>query len=145
MAPSAWDRAAAWFMSVQSGGGSWNYHRDEASLPETLSMTAAGVGSLMICQRQLERYRHVKTRHDLTRHRARVRMVPSTDYKPSTSVTQIGQAINRGIAWVGANFAAGNMQDRRSDTLLHALRHRANRGPGRSADDRPRRLVCQGT
>ena len=33
VSPSVWDRAAEWYMSVQSGGGSWNYHRDEAHLP----------------------------------------------------------------------------------------------------------------
>ncbi len=58
--PSVWDRAADWYMSVQSGSGSWNYHRDDPTFPETLSMTAAGVGSLLICQRQLERYRQSK-------------------------------------------------------------------------------------
>ena len=35
VSPSVWDRAASWFMSVQSSAGSWNYHRDEASQPET--------------------------------------------------------------------------------------------------------------
>ena len=47
-------------MSVQSGAGSWNYHRDEPQHPETCSMTAAGVGSLLICQRQLDRYRQTR-------------------------------------------------------------------------------------
>src|SRR5262249_55004585 len=55
--PSVWDRAASWYMSVQSSAGSWNYHRDEPSNPETCAMTAAGIGSLLICQRQLDRYR----------------------------------------------------------------------------------------
>src|SRR5262249_35070308 len=26
VAPSVWDRAAGWYMSVQSSAGSWNYH-----------------------------------------------------------------------------------------------------------------------
>ncbi len=41
---------------AERAGGGWNYHRDGAN-PETVSMTAAGVGSLMICRRQLDRYR----------------------------------------------------------------------------------------
>jgi hypothetical protein len=107
VSPSTWDRAASWYMSVQSSAGSWNYHRDEGT-PETLSMTAAGVGSLMICQRQLERYRHVK--RDMTSLLSElVPEGPAADYKPSTSITQVAQAINRGIAWIGVNFAPGNL------------------------------------
>src|SRR5205085_10139855 len=56
--PEVWDRAARWFLSVQGAGGGWNYHRDEQKYPETISMTAAGVGSLLICERQLAPYRH---------------------------------------------------------------------------------------
>src|SRR5947209_4097736 len=56
VSPSTWDSAAQWFLSVQSAAGSWNYHRDEGS-SETVSMTAAGVGSLLICDRQLAPYR----------------------------------------------------------------------------------------
>jgi len=45
VAPEVWDRAAAWFMSEQSSIGSWNYHRDDPSKPETVAMTATGVGA----------------------------------------------------------------------------------------------------
>ena len=49
--PSVWDRAASWFLSVQASvDGSWNYHRDEPQYGDSLSMTAAGVGSLLICR-----------------------------------------------------------------------------------------------
>ena len=107
VAPSAWDLAAEWYMSVQSSGGSWNYHRDEgASRPETVSMTAAGVGSLLICQRQLDRYRQSKrgTSTLLTA----IGAESSPDYRPSTSNAQIDQAVKRGIAWIGANFVPNN-------------------------------------
>jgi hypothetical protein len=101
---AVWDRAAAWFLSVQSGQGSWNYHRDEPNRPETLSMTAAGVGSLLICQRQLARYRS---------RRAEVRtplLVPlneeakPTRYTPSTSNATFDAAIQRGGVWLGSSF-----------------------------------------
>jgi hypothetical protein len=55
--PQVWDRAAAWFISVQYDDGGWRYHHDEPQWRETVSMTAAGVGSLLVCQRQLARYR----------------------------------------------------------------------------------------
>jgi hypothetical protein len=110
VAPSTWDRIAEFYMSVQSSGGSWNYHRDEgAAYPETVSMTAAGVGSLMICQRQLDRYRRNKREANplLT---ALVQEGGQTDYKPTTSSAQIEQRIRQGLAWIGANFAPSNVK-----------------------------------
>ena len=105
VSPSLWDRAAEWFMSVQSGSGSWNYHRDQTeSWPETLAMTAAGVGSLMICDRQLERYRQKKTGTSPLL----AALVPESahaGFHPSTVSTQIDQAVRRGLAWIGSNFA----------------------------------------
>jgi hypothetical protein len=108
IAPAVWDRAAAWFMSVQGGGGSWNYHRDDPNFPETLSMTAAGVGSLLICQRQLERHRQNK-RDAPSLLTSLVAEGKNVDFKPSTSGAQIEQSIKRGIGWIGANFAPGNI------------------------------------
>jgi hypothetical protein len=108
VSPSVWDHAAEWYMSTQSGGGSWNYHRDEPQHAETLSMTAAGVGSLMICQRQLERYRQNK-RGTSPLLSALVPEGGHEKYHPSTTNAQLNQAINRGLAWIAANFAPGNL------------------------------------
>jgi hypothetical protein len=105
--PSVWDLAAAWYMSTQSGVGSWNYHRD-GQTPETLSMTAAGVGSLMICRRQLDRYR--TQRSDTSPLLAT--LVPEGGHEgfhPSTSSKQIDQAITRGLAWIAGNFDPSNL------------------------------------
>ena len=57
--PNVWDNAARWYMSVQGASGGWTYHRDENSTGETMSMTAAGAGSLMICRRQLAAYKRL--------------------------------------------------------------------------------------
>ncbi len=105
--PAVWDRAASWYMSVQSSAGSWNYHRDDASQRETCAMTAAGVGSLLICQRQLDRYRSVR-RETSSLMTALVSDAERADYRPSNSSAGIGQAVNRGITWLAANFAPGN-------------------------------------
>ena len=77
--PATWERAARWYLSVQSGGG-WTYHPD-ANTPPTVSMTSAGVGSLMICKMQLSPYRKRRERpisplltpvvHRVWRHRGR--------------------------------------------------------------------------
>jgi hypothetical protein len=102
--PSVWDRAAAWHLSVQSPLGSWNYHRDEPQYGETISMTAAGVGSLLICQRQLERFRRSKRGVSplLT---AVVPEASSLQYDIQTSNARIAEGIRRGLAWLGANFS----------------------------------------
>ena len=95
---------ASWYMSVQSSAGSWNYHRDEASQPETCAMTAAGIGSLLICQRQLERYRSTRPRNqlalDAAGHRPAARRFQAVDLRRPDRA-----AVNRGIAWLSANFA----------------------------------------
>lgn len=105
--PEVWDRAAQWFLSVQSPAGSWNYHRDEADTPETLSMTAAGVGSLLICQRQLARYRRGGGTASalLTPLSAEG---PRARYDVTTANARIEQGVKRGMAWLGSNFTTGN-------------------------------------
>jgi hypothetical protein len=106
--PATWDRAASWYMSTQSAAGSWAYHRDEASMnSDTLSMTAAGAGSLLICQRQLEKYRHTR-RGTSVLLKSLEANTGYADYRPSTSNAALDQAIKRGLAWIAANFAPAN-------------------------------------
>ena len=105
--PGVWDRAASWYMSVQSSAGSWNYHRDEGSQPETCAMTAAGIGSLLICQRQLDRYRTTR-RDNSSLLTPLVTEGTRQNFKPGTSATSIDGAIKKGIAWLSANFAPGD-------------------------------------
>lgn len=99
-----WDRAARWFLSTQAPAGSWAYHRDESGAQsDTVSMTAAGVGSLLICQRQLQRYRS-------GRDAANPLLTPLTleglrrRYDVETSAPRIDNALTRGLSWLGANF-----------------------------------------
>lgn len=106
--PSVWDRAAQWYLSVQAPGGSWNYHRDQGE-PETVSMTAAGVGSLLICRRQLEAY--ARFRKGVNPYLTPVDdSGPRTDYAPATTAAQIDAAVARGMNWISANFNTANTQ-----------------------------------
>jgi HEAT repeat protein len=72
-----------------------------------MSMTAAGVGSLLLCRRQLERYRAVREGNNPL-------LVPLTsgnpyqDYKVSTSFAAIDQAVKAGMAWLTSNFTTTN-------------------------------------
>jgi hypothetical protein len=104
VSPRVWDRAARWFLSVQDAAGGWAYHRDEPGAADTISMTAAGVGSLLICQRQLARHKQVvESRHPF--------LVPVlTDpnapgaYRPETTPSAMSAGIRRGLAWLGPRF-----------------------------------------
>ncbi len=100
--PEVFDHAAQWYLSVQAPDGGWCYHPDE-SFQNTLSMTAAGVGSLLICQRQLAKYRkHSETVSSLLTpilgegQRAR--------YDVQVSNARIEQAVKKGLTWLGSNF-----------------------------------------
>ena len=87
----------------QASGGSWNYHRDQPQYLEDLSMTAAGVGSLLLCKRQLERFRQAKRGNNplLT---PIAPENPFHDYEITTSLVQIDQAARKGMAWLAANY-----------------------------------------
>jgi hypothetical protein len=105
--PTVWDRAASWYMSMQSSAGSWNYHRDEAIGPETLSMTAAGTGSLLICQRQLQRYRN-RRNGTSSLLKAVTEDTTNADFRASTTNPQLNAAIKRGMDWISSNFTTAN-------------------------------------
>ncbi len=101
--PAVWERIATWYMSTQFSDGAWVYHHDEPSNGgETISMTAAGVGSLLICRRQLERYRQEA--------RANSPLLTSlatdatSNYKPSISFKDMDQAIGRGMSWISGHW-----------------------------------------
>lgn len=104
IAPAVWERVARWYIGAQSPGGSWNYHRDEQTMwPETVSMTAAGVGSLLICKRQLAPYRRRAAQLSPL-------LIPLDeesqrgDYRVGISEAQFDSSISRGITWLGGNF-----------------------------------------
>ena len=64
--PEVWDHAARYFLSVESSSGSWTYHRDAPNQGETVSMSAAGVGSLLNKRRRGQQRRVSCSRRPLT-------------------------------------------------------------------------------
>jgi hypothetical protein len=102
--PQVWDRAARWYLSSQGSDGGWNYHRDEAHYRDTISMTAAGVGSLLICQRQLAMARSAaQTINPLLTPVGTDANAPGR-YRPETPVAAMNAGISRGIAWISSRF-----------------------------------------
>lgn len=102
-----WDRAAAWYISTQLPSGAWRYHHDEAGGLETVSMTAAGVGSLLICKRQLSRHRRAGDQPSSLLIALKPEG-PDAPYEATTSFSRIDQACSRGMSWLAANFTAAS-------------------------------------
>ncbi|MDB5351109.1 MAG: lyase HEAT-like repeat protein [Planctomycetota bacterium] len=104
--PHIWDKAASWFIGAQGGNGAWNYHPDQGGQwPETISMTAAGVGSLMICQKQLARHRKGQDLiNPLMTPISVDGQAAETRYKVETPAAAITSSINRGVAWLVGHF-----------------------------------------
>ncbi len=100
--PVIWDRAAGFFIGSQRGGGSFTYHPGE-SADETISMTAAGVGSLLICSRQLQPYRQPpRIANSLL-----IPLISEAEkarYAVSTSQSRLDSSIRAGLGWIAANF-----------------------------------------
>jgi hypothetical protein len=103
---SVWDRAAGFYLSVQSPNGTWNYHRDEPAMyPDSMSMTAAGIGSLLICDRQLQRYRHARDAvNPLLTPVATEVQEEQKRYEPGNSKATIDKAVNLGISTLSRMF-----------------------------------------
>ena len=105
--PGVWDRAAQWFLSVQSPQGGWSYHPGDGAYRETISMTAAGVGSLLICRRQLAPLRKAPDAPSTLLVALSPQGSPA-HYDVQTSTARIDQAVRAGIGWISNNFSLAN-------------------------------------
>jgi hypothetical protein len=105
-----WDTGASWYLNNQNPSGAWNYHPDEkGTYGDTISMTAAGVGSLLLCKRQLVRYRKV------TSDGPSAYLVPLVSDPNAvghvdvrTSNASIDNSVKRGIAWLNGHMNAAD-------------------------------------
>ena len=106
----AWDNGASWYLANQNPSGAWNYHPDEkGTYSDTNSMTAAGVGSLLLCKRQLARYRKSSgdgTSQYLVPLVADPTAVQHVDVK--TTNAAIDSAVKRGVSWLSSHMNAAD-------------------------------------
>jgi hypothetical protein len=103
VSPAVWERIATWHISTQFGDGGWVYHKDEPTMySETVAMTAAAVGSLLICHRQLERFRpdRLSTSPLLTS----LETDGAGNFRPTISFQELEQSIRRGMSWIANHF-----------------------------------------
>ena len=101
--PTAWERCASWLMSTQFDDGGWVYHHDEPNFSgETVAMTAAATGTLLICRRQLDRYR--QDRKSTSPLLTALGTEAAGSYKLSISFQSLDQSINRGMSWISGHF-----------------------------------------
>lgn len=107
--PSVWDKAAKWLISTQAYGGSWCYRRDEPTRDmggESLSMTAAGAGCLLICKSQLAPY--FKAEEPVNPLLTPIETESSKKkYFATTQVSAIDNAVGKGTGWIIANYSIG--------------------------------------
>jgi hypothetical protein len=99
-----WDRAAGWFLRTQDSDGGWAYHRDEPQYHNTVSMTAAGVGSLLICRSQIAAQRATNEEHSPLLTPVVGETQTSGRVRAETPNAAINAGINRGLAWIAARF-----------------------------------------
>src|SRR5262249_788243 len=64
---------------------------------------AAGVGSLLICQRQLEQFR--QSRRGISPLMTALNAESWANFRPAITAAQIDQAVKRGMTWLSANFS----------------------------------------
>jgi len=105
--PRVWDRAAAWFIGSQEPAGNWVYHPGDPDRP-SISMAAAGVGSLLICQRQLARHKQAQD-SAVSKLLTPIGLERKAEkFTPATSPAAFNAAIRRGLSWIGSNFNTGS-------------------------------------
>lgn len=103
VSPAVWERIASWLMSTQCDDGGWVYHKDEPTMySQTVSMTTAAVGSLLICHRQLEPYR--PDNRGTSPLLASLSTEEGSNYKPTISFPAIESSVRRGMSWISAHF-----------------------------------------
>jgi HEAT repeats len=107
-----WDTGAQWYITNQQASGAWNYHPDEKAVyGDTVAMTAAGVGSLLLCKRQLARYRKSSTEGGssfLVPLVAEGTNTTAQHFEARTTNKSIDDAVKRGLSWLNGHMNAAD-------------------------------------
>jgi len=129
--PNVFDRAATWLLRTQRSSGGFTYQPGTAEREPTVSLTAAGTGSLLICQSQLSRVRTPRDQEKIG-NKPKSKLLISLDENGdevtessqnqtrgmSTSMDDLRRGIQRGMGWLSANFGVEQMY---GETPYYAL------------------------
>lgn len=129
--PNVFDRAATWLLRTQRSSGGFTYQPGTAEREPTVSLTAAGTGSLLICQSQLSKVRTPRDQEKIG-NKPKSKLLISLDENGdevtessqnqtrgmSTSMDDLRRGIQRGMGWLSANFGVEQMY---GETPFYAL------------------------
>jgi hypothetical protein len=123
---AAYDKTAAWLIYANQGKttGGFRYRPTNDVAGETLSMAAAGVSTVLICQRYLypNQSAGLRTKKPQPKKRGVVETVDidteiskqkparkkvKTDYRPTIGFSTLSGSAARGLGWITANYRLG--------------------------------------
>ncbi|MFQ5730541.1 MAG: hypothetical protein ACE5KM_01170 [Planctomycetaceae bacterium] len=121
--PQAWDKTAIWLVRHQNKSGSFQYKPTEPSQGPSLSMTVAGVSTLLVARRYLfgdkrtpakKKPRKKRTGDvedvDLDREpskRPKEKPGRPITYTPRIQLGQLQASVGRGMAWIAPRYRSG--------------------------------------
>lgn len=129
--PAVFDRAATWLLRTQRSSGGFTYQPGTAEREPSVSLTAAGTGSLLICQTQLAGIRPNKDVEKIG-NKPKSKLLISLDENGeeeveasksqtrgmTASMDDLRRGIERGLGWLAANFGVEQMY---GETPFYAL------------------------
>ncbi|MFM7591800.1 MAG: hypothetical protein ACKO85_08395 [Isosphaeraceae bacterium] len=128
---NVFDRAATWLLRTQRTSGGFTYQPGTAEREPTVSLTAAGTGSLLICQSQLAKVRTPRDQEKIG-NKPKSKLLITLDENGdevteatqnqtrgmTTSMDDLRRGIQRGMSWLSANFGVEQMY---GETPYYAL------------------------
>jgi len=117
ISPTVFDKAATWLLKTQRSSGGFTYQPLKAEREPSVSLTAAGTGSLLICQSQLMRVRRIGNVEKIG-NKPKSKLLAAIDAEGNeveeteqqrprgmtTSMEDLRRGIERGLGWLAANF-----------------------------------------
>lgn len=141
VSPTVFDRAADWLIKSQKTSGGFVYQPLSNELSESVSLTAAGTGSMLICRSQLLRNRPKDPEMLGEKPRSKL-LIPidadgneidesDSQARPRgmiTSMDALRRGIERGLGWLAANYGVDQMYGQTPYYALYSLERVASLG-----------------
>ncbi len=141
VSPTVFDRAADWLIKTQKTSGGFVYQPLSNELPESVSLTAAGTGSMLICRSQLLRNRPKDP--EMLGGKPKSKLLIPIDAEGNeidesdgqnrprgmiSSMDALRRGIERGMGWLAANYGVEQMYGQTPYYALYSLERVASLG-----------------